>query len=321
MNTFRHMVGKIVSKFNGNLYTKVQQRLMYRRYLSRKSLDKSQYADVLEKDYIAITGKPLDLKHPQSYTEKIQWLKLFDDNVDRTRLADKVAVREWIKSVIGEKYLIPIIGVYDHFDEIDFEKLPSRFVIKTNHSSGWNIIVTDKSTFNKKKAKKIIERWLSLDYGLWTEFEIHYSAIPPRIIIEQYVTDSNGELNDYKFLCFNGECKYFWMDFDRQTNHKRNIYDMKWNLQPWNQSTYGNYSGDVKKPDNFDDMVRIANILCKGFKHVRVDLYNVDGKVYFGEMTFTNGSGFEGIYPTEYDYELGKLITLPTDKSDLEENM
>lgn len=253
----------------------------------------------------------MDLKNPQSYSEKIQWLKLFDEDELRTRLSDKVLVRDWVKEKIGSEYLIPIYGVYDHFDEIDFDKLPNQFVIKTNHSSGWNIIVKDKRNFNLKKAKKRVEWWLGLDYGLWSEFEIHYSPIKPKILIEKYTVNSVGELNDYKFLCFDGECRYFWMDFDRTTNHKRNVYDLNWNLQPWNQFTYGNYEGEIEKPKNFEKMVEIAKILCKGFKHVRVDLYNVDGKIYFGEMTFTNGSGFEGIYPKEYDYKLGKMIKLP----------
>ena len=258
-------------------------------------------------------GGVLDLKNPKSYSEKIQWLKLFDNDKLRTQLTDKVLVREWIKDKIGEKYLIPIYGVYDSFDEIDFDKLPNQFVIKTNHSSGWNIIVKDKKIFDKKKAKRKIERWLKRDYGLWSEFEIHYSPIVPKIIIEKYVVDSAGELNDYKFLCFDSECKYFWMDFDRTSNHKRNVYDLNWNLQPWNQFTYGNYEGIVEKPKNLDKMIEIAQILCRGFKHVRVDLYNVDGNIYFGEMTFTNGSGFEGIFPEEYDYKLGELIKLPLD--------
>ena len=258
-------------------------------------------------------GKDMDIQNPVTYSEKIQWLKLYDDNKLRTSLTDKVSVREWIKEKIGEEYLIPIIGVYSSFDEIDFERLPERFVIKTNHSSGWNIIVKDKSQFDKKSAKKKINRLLSLNYAFWNEYELHYSDIVPQIIIEHYLEDSNGQLNDYKFLCFQNVCEYVWMDFDRMTNHKRNVYDMNWVLQPWSQFTYGNYMGEVNKPQNFEEMVHIANILCQGFKHVRVDLYNVDGKIYFGEMTFTNGSGFEGIYPEKYEYELGKKIVLPMD--------
>lgn len=310
MSKIVHYAGKFIKSINKDLYGDIHRFLFLQTYKKRRKLNKSQYPVELKKDYEAYTGKKLDLNKPESYSEKIQWLKLFDDNTLRTELSDKVLVREWIKKTIGEEYLIPIYGVYDHFDDINFDELPDQFVIKTNHSSGWNIIVKDKAAFDKKKARKTVEWWLSLDYGLWSEFEIHYTPINPKILIERYTVDSAGELNDYKFLCFNGECKYFWMDFDRMTNHKRNVYDLEWNLQPWNQFTYGNYEGEIDKPQNFDEMVKIANILCKGFKHVRVDLYNVDGKVYFGEMTFTNGSGFEGIFPEKYDYELGKMIKL-----------
>lgn len=183
-----------------------------------------------------------------------------------------------------------------------------------NHASGWNIVVKDKDKLNIKDTEKKLKRWLKLDYGFWNGYEIHYSPIKPRIVIEKYIEDSKGVLNDYKFLCFNGEVKYCWVDFDRDTNHKRNVYDEKWNIQPWNQMKYGNYNGEVRCPDNYNEMWSIADTLCKGFRHVRVDLYNVDGKIYFGEMTFTNGLGFEGIFPEEYEYKLGDLIPLPTDK-------
>lgn len=313
MGSLKHFCGKLIRESNKEFYDEIQDFLFYQTYKKRKKMNVSEYPAQLKKDYENYRGGVLNIENPKTYSEKIQWLKLYDDNELRTRLTDKVLVREWIKEKIGEKYLIPIYGVYDSFDDIEFDKLPNQFVIKTNHSSGWNIIVKDKNNFNKKKARKKIQRWLKRDYGLWSEFEIHYSSIVPKIIVEKYMADSSGELNDYKFLCFNNECKYFWMDFDRASNHKRNVYDLNFNLQPWNQFTYGNYNGVVEKPKNLEKMIEIAQTLCQGFKHVRVDLYNIDGEIYFGEMTFTNGSGFEGIFPEEYDYKLGELIKLPID--------
>ena len=286
----KHEIGKKIKNMDPRMYEGISHAFSYVRYYKRKNTKVDKIPNELEKRYKKITGDHLNITNPKSYSEKIQWLKLYDDNDLRTTLTDKVLVRDWIKEKIGEEYLIPVLGVYNHFDEIDFSTLPDKFVIKTNHSSGWNIIVEDKSKLDLKKARKKIESWLKLDYAYWSEYEIHYSPIKPKIIIEKFITDSKGELNDFKFLCFGGECKFMWMDFDRVTNHKRNVYDMNWNLQPWNQYTYGNYEGNVEKPDKFDEMCKIANTLCKGFRHVRVDLYNVDGKIYFGEMTFTNGS-------------------------------
>ncbi len=306
----RHFVGGKVKSSFPNVYDDIFYYYFYLKYKRRSKTKPENYASVISRDYMKCTGKSIDIDNPRSYSEKIQFLKLYDDNSLRSMLTDKVQVREWIKEKIGERYLMPVFGIYDSVDEIDFDNLPEKYVIKTNHGSGWNIIVKNKSEADISHIKKQLRRWMKLDYAFWTEYEIHYSPIKPKIIVENYMSDSRGELNDYKFLCFDGECKYFWMDFDRNTNHKRNVYDMEWNLQPWNQWTYGNYTGTVTKPINFEEMVHVVNVLCKGFRHVRVDLYNVDGKVYFGEMTFTNGSGFEGINPEEYDQKLGELISL-----------
>lgn len=313
MRVNKNIKSFMVSTMPG-VYSFIKEQYQYLMYNKRKNTPKEDYPKQLRIQYKKMHGAKLSLKHPQRYSEKIQWLKLYDDNPIRTELSDKVAVREWIKNTIGEEYLIPVIGVYQSSDEIDWNSLPQKFVIKLNHGSGWNIIVSNKKKLNIKKTKKQIDKWMKLDYAFWNAFEIHYSPIKPKIIIENYVVDSKGKLNDYKFLCFDGEVKYCWVDFDRDTNHKRNVYDKEWNLQPWNQRNYGNYTGAVHCPANYSDMWDIAEKLCKGFRHVRVDLYNVDGKIYFGEMTFTNGSGNEGIFPVEYEYVLGNLIPLPTDK-------
>lgn len=259
----------------------------------------------------------MDLYHPKTYTEKMQWLKLYDPNTMRATLTDKVLVRDWVKDMIGEEYLIPVIGIYNTFDEIDFDQLPNRFVMKTNHSSGWNIVVKDKHQFDKREARRKFNRWLRMDYAYYCQFEIHYSEIKPKIIIEKYMEDKSGGLTDYKFLCFDGKPEFVWVDFDRFSNHKRNVYNLDWELQPWTQFNYGNYEGEVNPPKNFELMKELATKLCKGFIHVRVDLYNIDGYVYFGEMTFTNGGGMEPLYPYEYDTVVGNLIHLPFEHNDI----
>lgn len=151
-------------------------------------------------------------------------------------------------------------------------------------------------------------------------FELHYAGITPKLYAEELLDFGNCGIEDYKFLCFNGEIYCFWIDFNRNSNHKRNVYDLNWNLLPWNQWTYGNYEGEVQKPENFDEMINIVKALCKGFDHVRVDLYNVRGKIYFGEMIFTNGGGYKPIQPQEMDFELGKVWNLEITNNRLKEH-
>ena len=259
------------------------------------------------KEYFKINNRNINWENPQTYTEKLNVSKIFGENEEiKTKLTDKYEVREWVKEKIGEDYLIPVLGVYDDFNDIDFSKLPDKFVIKCTHDSG-STTICDKNNMNIKKLEKLYNNYyLKRDFSLDT-YEKHYHNIKHRIIIEQCMGKA---INDYKFLCFNGQPYYCWIDVDRFGNHKRNIYDMNWVLQPFQQMTYGNYKNEIKCPKNFKKMIEIAQKLCEGFDHVRVDLYNIDGKIYFGEMTFTNGSGFEIIDPEEWDYKLGKLWKL-----------
>lgn len=257
--------------------------------------------------YYRAIGRKLNWDSPQSYTEKIQWSKFNDNSEFKTILSDKFLVRDWVKSKIGEEYLIPLLGVWDEFSEINFDKLPSQFVLKTNHGSGSVVIVKDKSALDLKETQKKFDSWMKTDFAYTTGFELHYSAIKRKIIAEKYLETELGELQDYKFLCFNGTPYYCWVDVGRFNKHTRNVYDLEWNLQEWNQHLYGNYQGNLPKPDNFDQMIKIAKILCKGFRHVRVDLYSVNNNIYFGEMTFTNGCGFDKIVPDKYDFILGDL--------------
>lgn len=275
-----------------------------------KNTDEKDLPKLLKRWYKKRTGKELNLENPQTFNEKIQWLKLYDNSALKTQLADKYRVREWIKENLGEEYLIPLIGVYDSFDEIDFDKFPDKFVLKANHGCAWNIIVKDKSKFDKKKAKKKFDKWMQRNYSLKAGFEMQYKDIQPKIVAEAFIQDSNGELNDYKVLCFNGEPKFIWIDQGRYTKRTENIYDTNWNLQPF-LLTYDNSKEEVPPPKNLDKMIEFARNLSRDFALVRVDFYNVDGKIYFGEMTFTSASGVDVFKPAEYDLKLGQMLKLP----------
>ena len=274
-------------------------------YYLKKKLPIKNREGYISKIYMKRIGHQLDWKNLKTYTEKMQYSKLYDINELKVKLTDKIAVRDWVANKIGKEYLIPLLGIYSRPEEIDYDMLPSKFVIKTNHGSGTNIIVRDKSKIDINKINKKLNVWINQDFSYISCFEMHYSSITTRIMVEQLIETPNNDLQDYKFLCFNSMVYYCWVDTGRYTDHKRSIYNLDWELQPFNQYNYNN--AEVEKPKNFDQMVKIAEKLCKGFSHVRVDLYNVSGKIYFGEMTFTNGGGFEKIIPEKYDRILGDL--------------
>lgn len=247
-----------------------------------------------------------DIKY---FGEKIQWLKLYGHLEKYNDYVDKYLVREYIKKSIGEKYLIPLLGVYNNSSEIVYDELPDKFVLKINNGSAMNIIVKDKNKINKEKINKKLDKWLKNDYSKIKK-EYQYKNVERKIICEKYISDSNGELIDYKFFCFDGEPLFVKADLDRFTEHKVNFYDMNWNFIDMRESFYKNCNRNVSKPDNFDEMVEIAKILSKDFQFVRVDLYDVDGNIYFGELTFTPASGKNPFYPLEKDVEISRKIKL-----------
>ncbi len=253
-------------------------------------------------------GRTLDWGNLQTYTEKMQWEKLFDKNPMKVMLSDKYLVRDWVANKIGEDYLIPLLGKWENSESIDFDELPNQFVLKTNCGSGDVIIIKDKeklSTHDKKVIQAKLDYYTKCDFGA-TSYELHYSQIKPCIIAEKFIDSFEKDLPDYKFICFDGKVYYCWVDKGRYSNHSRHVYDTEWNFQEWNQM-YEISNIGIPKPKNYNMMLNIARILSEGFPHVRVDLYNVDGKIYFGEMTFTNGSGFDLIHPYEVDLKLGSL--------------
>lgn len=268
-------------------------------------------ASELERVYRRKIGRELNLENPISYTEKMQWSKLYDCTEIKGMLTDKYAVREWIKEKIGEEYLIPLLAIYDSPDDIEYKSLPDEFVIKMNNGSATNIICTNKGKLNKRLVKRKLNYWLKTPFSMMSWFEMHYDYIKPKILIEKYMHDEKtDDLRDYKFLCFDGVPYYVWVDFNRNTAHSRKVFNMNWELQEWNQFNYEERNIDVPRPETFNEMVKIVEILSEGFSHVRVDLYEINGKVYFGEMTFTNASGLEKIEPYEMDVELGNLWNL-----------
>lgn len=309
------MFDTLKKKFPGlyDIYQHIQRMKLLKKTKKFESIPEDKYAEVIEEEYSKVLGHTLNWNNLQTYTEKMQWEKIYDKNPMKTMLADKYCVREWIENKIGNEYLIPLIGVWDSFDDIDFDLLPNQFVLKTNHGTGTNLIVKSKEELNLKRTKRMFEDWMKTDYAFTNSIQLHYREIPRKIIAEKYLETELGELQDYKFLCFDGKPCFCWVDLGRFSKHTRTVFNMNWELQPWTQATYGISSHDIPKPKNFDKMVEIATILSQGFSHVRVDLYNVDGKIYFGEMTFTNGSGLDPIVPEEYDKVLGDYWKLPID--------
>lgn len=243
------------------------------------------------------------------FGEKIQWMKMYGGLEKYSNLVDKYVVREYVKNKVGEKYLTNIIEVYDSTSEIDFNKLPEKFVLKLNTGSGYNIICKDKEKLNKEKTIRQLNKWLKEDYTKIKK-EPQYKNIDKKIICEEYMENKEGNLFDYKLFCFNGKVEFIEVDFDRFENHAMNFYDRKWNLLDLKKGKYPNYSKELKKPDNLEEMIEIAEKLSGELPFARVDLYDVDGKIYFGEITLTPAGGLTPFTPLSKDLEIAKMIDL-----------
>tara|TARA_B110000908_G_C10267775_1_gene466261 strand:+ start:7563 stop:8492 length:930 start_codon:yes stop_codon:yes gene_type:complete len=265
----------------------------------------------LELLFRRVKGKKLNLNNAKSFNEKIQWLKLYDRKPEYTRMVDKYEVKKFVSNIIGEKHIIPTLGIWDEFDEIDFKKLPKQFVLKCTHDSGGLIICKNKLELNMKSSKKLIDKSLKINY-YFKGREWVYKNVKPRIIAEKYIVDNDVEdLRDYKFFCFNGKAKFIQVDFNRFTNHKRNIYNTEWQFQNFKIEYPNDPNYLISKPDKLGEMILLANKLSENISSLRVDLYVVKDYIYFGELTFYPGGGFEEITPNEWDYKLGRLIELP----------
>ena len=266
----------------------------------------------LKKKYKLIMGKELDLNDPITFNEKLQWLKIHDHNPNYTTMVDKYEAKDYVAGIIGKEYIIPALGVWNHFDDIDFDKLPDKFVLKCTHDSGGIVICHDKNKLDRKAAKKKIEKCLKRNY-YWSGREWPYKDVKPRIIAEQYMTDGvKEEIMDYKLLCFNGKQKASFVCSDRFSKDglKVTFYDTDWEKMPFERH-YPSSNVELDKPKSYDEMVNLAEKLAEKIPFVRVDFYEVLGKIYFGELTFSPGSGFEEFNPSEWDKNLGEWIELP----------
>lgn len=255
----------------------------------------------------------LHIKHPVTFNEKLQWLKLFNRHPQYKMMVDKCAVKQYVGEVIGKEFIIPTIGVWDKFEEINLESLPNRFVLKTTNGGGGGgvVICRDKKSFDIKQAKNKLEYSLKTDIYRTTK-EWPYKGMKRKIIAEQYLEDESGELHDFKFFCFNGKVYCFKLDFGRFTEHHANYYDPNGKLLPFGEA--GLPPMPAKKlhiPKNLSSMVDIAEKLSQGIPFLRVDLYNVKGHVYFGELTFFPASGFGRFTSNEWDIKLGQMLQLP----------
>lgn len=270
----------------------------------------------IKKHYKKQQGKELNLDNPVEFGEKLQWLKLYWHDPLARKCADKYLVREVIKNSIGEDYLNELIGVYERVEDIDYDSLPNKFVLKGTHGSGFNLICDDKETFDWAYAKTFMDRWLHKDYYLKNR-EWVYKDLKPRIICEKYLSEDNNEtaLIDYKFYCFNGEVKYCQVIRDRDEDETIDFYDLNWNKMPFNGLRDCPISKkDYPKPINYEKMIELARQLAFDFPFVRVDFYNIEGRIIFGELTFFPSSGMGHFTPKEWNKKIGDLIELPSSR-------
>lgn len=260
--------------------------------------------------YLLCMKKRLHLNPPVTFNEKLQWLKLHDRRKEYTRMVDKAEAKKYVAEIIGEQYIIPTLGVWNRFDEIDFDTLPDQFVLKCTHDSGGVVICKDKNKLDLRQARKVLERSLKRNYYYQTR-EYPYKNVKPRIIAEKYMVDESGtELKDYKFFCFNGEPKMLFIATDRPHDTRFDFYDTNFNHLPFKQG-HPLAAKPISKPKGFGQMLELAAKLSKGIPHVRVDFYDISGHIYFGELTFTHYSGAVPFEPSHWDYKIGEWLQLP----------
>lgn len=264
----------------------------------------------------ACMGYPLNLKNPKTFNEKLQWLKIHDRKPLYTTMVDKYEAKKYVANIIGEEYIIPTIAVYDRVEDIDFDTLPNQFVMKCTHDSGGLVICKDKSELDKGAALKTLNHFLHRRY-FWQSREWPYKNVKPRIIVEKYMEDEKTkELRDYKFFCFDGVVKALFIASERQVKNeetKFDFFDAEFRHLDI-KNGHPNASVSIAKPETFKQMKMLAEKLSQNIPHLRVDFYEVNGKVYFGELTFTHWSGFVPFEPKEWDYKFGEWLKLPSNK-------
>lgn len=266
----------------------------------------------LEICYKIHLGKKLNLKDPKTFNEKIQWLKLYDRKPEYTKMVDKYEVKKYVANIIGEEYIIPTIGVWDRVEDIDFDSLPNQFVLKCTHDSGGLVICKDKSKLDIEEAKKKLKHYYKRKY-FYLHREWPYKNVKPRIIAEKYMQNGDDpELKDYKFFCFNNEPKMIYISegLSDHSTAKISFADMNYQMAPFYRSDFAPFEKLPDKPVNFDKMKKLAKILCQGKDFVRVDFYEINKKIYFGEFTFSPCAGLVPFSPDKYDDIIGSLLKL-----------
>jgi hypothetical protein len=265
-------------------------------------------------------GFDLNLKNPKTLNEKLQWKKIYDRKPIYTICTDKYLVRDLIKEKIGEKYLIPLLFHGCDIDKIDFDKLPIPFIIKPNHGSGCIIIIRDKNDIDKKDILKECNKWLKYNF-YFPGREWQYKNIKPMILIEKLILDEKGRIpTDYKFQCFHGKVEFIQIDTDRFGNHKKSFYNSKWECLPFvwcgekDNKPIFETDKNINKPKNLDEMIKLSEKLASNFDYVRVDLYSLEDKTYFGELTFTPASGFDKFFPREWDRKFGDKLKIKNER-------
>ena len=268
--------------------------------------------------YLISMGRWPNLKNPHTFQEKLNWLKLNYRMDNQYKYVDKYEVKKYVENVIGKEYVVPLLGVWKSFDEIDFDSLPNQFVLKCTHDSGSFCICKDKNIFDINLARKRINKGLRRNYYL-TCREWPYKHCKPMIIAEKFLSPTHGEeLKDYKFFCFNGKPKFMYVSNDVDRNAKTDFFDMDYKHLDMRMKD-PNSESVPSKPEQFERMKSLASKLCQGFPHVRVDFYIVDNKIYFGELTFFHNGGFQKIYPSTWNLRLGNWIILPNKEIDYKE--
>jgi hypothetical protein len=279
------------------------------KYLLTRLISKVPDRQFCQLTFLLKNGRLPNLKKPVYFNDKLLHLKLSNHNPILKKLVDKYEVRSFVKEKLGAEYLVPLIGVYSDPKEVDFEKLPNKFALKLTSGSQKNLICQDKRSINWHETSKKISRWLKVDPYIRTR-EWQYKDLSSRFVIEEFIEDSNGKTYDYKFWCFNGVPKLIQVDTDRSGEHKRSLFNIDFDNELDLKITYENIDTHIQRPKNYDLMVEIATKLAEDHSFVRVDLYNIDGKIYFGEMTFYPGNCNEKITPIEYEKIIGDMLLI-----------
>lgn len=279
--------------------------LIRRFYMSLFFLSDRNYIRLI---YRLRMGRYLDLENPKTFTEKLQFLKLYDHNQEYTKMADKILMRDYVSARIGTGHTVPIIGVWENFEDIDFSTLPDSFVLKTNNDSGSFFICSNKNSADLELARKTLSRSLRTNYYKITR-EWQYKNIEPRILAERFLDDGSKCLTDYKFFCFNGKPEFYYVEQETSEEHSQSILDMKGNRMSFTMEDYRSDSVP-EKPRAFEEMVSYAEALSEGIPFLRVDMYYVNGNVYIGELTFYHFGGFIPFNPPEWDAKLGEKLAI-----------